>query len=186
MKLTYEELQVENIALKKEVADLKNLVEQLLKRIADLEFQLKQDSKNSSKPPSSDQKSNTPFIKRKETRPFHAGASRQLVPESMVTSWTERKIETCPRCRFSMISTGKIIRWQQIELPEIKPLVHQWNLHVCQCLRCHLTVTPELEKEERYPLGPKFEALVNVCLSRFRMEHLVVREFNRTQARHAG
>lgn len=184
MKPTYEDLQaentalkIENTALKKEVADLKNLVEQLLKRVADLESQLKQNSKNSSKPPSSDQKANIPPVKRKETRPFHPGASRQLVPESMVTSRTERKIEACPRCRSSMIPTGEIVKWQQIELPEIKPLVHQWDLHVCQCLRCHLTVTPELEDGEQYLLGSKFEALVNLCLGRFRMGHLVVREF---------
>jgi hypothetical protein len=58
-----------------------------------------------------------------------------------------------------------------------KPLVHQWNLHVCQCPKCHLVTTPELENGEKYLLGPRFEALVNLCLSRFRMGHLIVREF---------
>lgn len=163
MKPTYEELEA--------------IIQKLLVRIAELEAQLNGNSKNSSKPPSSDQKSNLPHIKRKETRPFHPGASRQLLPESMVTSRTERQIDICPRCRSDMIKTGKIIKWQQIELPEIKPLVHQWDLHVCQCSKCRLVVTPELEDQEQYLLGPRFEALVNLCLSRFRMGHLVVREF---------
>lgn len=170
MKPTYEELE-------KEVADLKALVSQLLARIADLESQLNKNSKNSSKPPSSDQKSNLPQTKRKEARPFHPGASRQLLPESMVTTQTERKIDSCPRCRSAMVPTGEVIKWQQIELPEIKPLVHRWNLHVCQCLKCLLIAKPALQDEEEYVLGPKFEALVNLCLSRFRMGHLIVREF---------
>lgn len=163
MKPTYEEL----------VA----IIEKLLVRIADLEAQLKKNSKNSSKPPSSDQKSNLPPIQRKESRPFHPGASRQMLSESKVTSQTERRIDTCPRCRSDMTPTGEVIKWQQIELPEIKPLVHQWNLHVCKCPKCHLTATPELKDEEQYLLGSRFEAFINLCLGPFRMGHLVVREF---------
>jgi hypothetical protein len=163
MKPTYEELEA--------------TIQKLLIRIADLEAQLKKNSKNSSKPPSSDHKSNLPPIKRKEIRPFHPGASRKLLPESMVTSQTERRVDTCPRCRSAMDNTGEIIKWQQIEFPEIKPLVHQWNLHVCQCPKCQLISTPKLQEGEQYLLGPRFEALVNLCLSRFRMGHLIVREF---------
>lgn len=177
MKPTYEELE-------KKVLDLEALVKQLLERIADLESQLKKNSKNSSKAPSSDQKSNLPKTLRKESRPFHPGASRQLVPESMVTSQTERRIDACPRCRSPMSPTGEVIKWQQIELPEIKPLVHQWNLHVCKCPRCHLIAKPELETGEEYLLGPKFEALINLCLGRFRMGHLAVREFITTLIPH--
>jgi hypothetical protein len=170
MEPTYEELKAEN-------AELKALIKQLLARIADLESKLNKNSKNSSKPPSSDQKSNLPRIQRKETRPFHPGASRQLLPESMVTFQTERKIDTCPRCRSAMATTGKIVKWQQVEFPEIKLLVHQLNLHECQCPNCQLIATPELEAGEEYLLGSRFEALINLCLSRFRMGHLVVREF---------
>lgn len=177
MKPTYEELE-------KRVAEQDKLIKQLLERIANLEDQLNKNSKNSSKPSSLDKKSNLPQKKRKETRPFHPGASRQLLPESMVTSHTERHIDICPRCRSTMNPTGEVVHWQQIELPEIKPLVHQWNLHVCQCPRCELVVTPELEKGEEYLLGPRFEAFVNLCLSRFRMGHLVVREFIATLVPH--
>ena len=105
MKPTYEELE-------KEVAYLRALVKQLLERIADLESQLNQNSKNSSKPSSSDQKSSLPRVNRKETRPFHPGASRQLLPESMITSSTERRVDICPRCRSTMNSTGEIIKWR--------------------------------------------------------------------------
>ncbi len=184
MKPAYEELQIENAtlkaenaALKAEVAELRALVIQLTKRIADLESQLKTNSKNSSKPPSSDQKTNLPPVPRKEKRPFHPGVSRQLVPETEVTSRTERRIDTCPRCRSAMKTTGEVVKWQQIELPEIKPLVHQWDLYEYRCPRCELVATPKLEDNETYLLGPRLEAFTNLCLGRFRMGHRIAREF---------
>ena len=48
--------------------ELEAIIEKLLIRIVDLEAQLKKNSKNSSKPPSSDQKSNLPLKQRKENR----------------------------------------------------------------------------------------------------------------------
>ena len=121
------------------------LLKTAIDRIAELEAQINKNSKNSSKPPSSDQKSNLPRMQRKESRPFHPDASRQLLPESMITCQTERRVDFCPRCRAAMQDTREVIKWQQIELPEIKPLVHQWYLHVCQCPTCQLIAKPNLE-----------------------------------------
>jgi cell division septum initiation protein DivIVA len=53
---TYDKLLEENAKLREENALLRNFVEKLQKRIDDLEARLAQNSKNSSKPPSSDQK----------------------------------------------------------------------------------------------------------------------------------
>lgn len=170
MKPTYEQLEAK-------CEQLEALVKQLLERIAILEGKLNKNSKNTSKPPSSDQKTNQPAAPKKETRPFHPGALRELLPESMVTSRTKRQIDVCPRCRSQMAATGDIVKWQQLEFPEIKPLVHQWDLHVCKCPKCHLVVTPQLEDEEQYLLGPRFEALINMCLCRYRMGHLMIREW---------
>ncbi len=177
MKPSYEQLEAENAALKKEVAELKALVAQLLSRIADLESQLKQNSKNSSKPPSSDQKPNTPRGQKKERRSFHPGVSRELLPESEVTSRTEKRIDTCPKCHLAMKATGKVVKWQQVELPMIKPLVHQWELHESCCVHCKDVIMPGLDKEETYLLGPRLEGFVNLCLGRFRMGHRIAREF---------
>jgi len=177
MKPTYEELEAENAALRQEVSDLKALVKELLERIAVLEAQVNKNSKNSSKPPSSDQKPNLPPAQKKEHRPYHPGASRQLLPESVVTSREVRRIENCPRCRSHMEPTGEVIRWQQVELPEIKPLVHQIELCACRCPKCKLTALPELRAEERYLLGPRLESFINLCMGQFRQGHRAVREF---------
>jgi transposase len=184
MKPTYKELERRVAEQDKQLVEQSNqlveqdkLIKQLLERITHLENQLNKNSKNSSKPPSTDQKSSVPRKARKEARPFHPGASRQLVEESLVTSQTDRHIDVCPRCHSAMIPTGEVTKWQQIEMPEIKPLVHQWNLHTCQCSQCQFIAKPKLHEDEQYLLGPRFEALVNLCLGRFRMGHLVVREF---------
>lgn len=170
MKPTYEELLEEN-------ARLRALVQELMDRVAHLESQLQQNSKNSSKPPSSDRKSNLTPKKKRGGRPFHPGASRQLLPETAVTSREIRTIEYCPRCHSRMVPTGDVYKWQQIELPEIKPLVHQIELHSCQCSKCHFIDRPELKEYEQLLLGPRLEALVNLCLGQFRHGHRSTREF---------
>jgi len=177
MKPTYEELQQENIALKTQVSELIAIIKQLQERIANLEGQLNKNSKNSSKPPSSDQKPSNPSGKKKDGRPYHPGASRQLLPESVITSRDIRKIEYCPRCQSSMDPTGDVLSWQQIELPKIQPLVHQIDLQTCRCPNCQLEVTPQLQEGEQYLMGPRLEAFVNLCLGQFRQGHRTIREF---------
>jgi hypothetical protein len=170
MKPTYDELLEENI-------QLRALVRELMDRVASLESQLKLNSKNSSKPPSSDQKSNLLPKRKSAGRSYHPGASRQLLPESAVTSREIRSVEQCPRCQAQMAPTGEVYKWQQVELPEIKPLVHQIELHSCKCSKCHLIERPELKAHETLLLGPRFEAFVNLCLGQFRQGHRPVREF---------
>ena len=67
MKLTYEELEEKLSATEEKLSateekleSVSALLKQALERIADLEDKLKLNSKNSSKPPSTDQKSDTP------------------------------------------------------------------------------------------------------------------------------
>ena len=177
MKPTYEELQAENTILRAQVSELMATIKLLKERIANLEAQLNQNSKNSSKPPSSDQKTNVPPKKRKEGRPYHPGASRQLLSEDMITSQEERIIKNCPNCGSLMELTGKVSKWQQIEMPEIKPLVHQIDLHTCQCPNCCFKGRPALQDHEQFLLGPRMEAFVNLCIGRFRQGHRSVREF---------
>ena len=177
MKPSYDELLEKYNELLEENVKLRALVRELMGRIAHLESQLKQNSKNSSKPPSSDQKPNlTPKQNRKD-RSYHSGASRQLLPESAVTSREVRTIENCPHCHSQMVSTGEVYKWQQIELPEIKPLVHQIELHTCRCPNCNFVAQPELQDHEQFLLGPRLESLVNLCLGQFRQRHRSVREF---------
>jgi len=66
MKPTYEELEAK-------VQRLEELLKQALEKISQLEEQIKRNSKNSSKPPSTDQKGNTPDADNKPPRNSRAG-----------------------------------------------------------------------------------------------------------------
>ncbi|MEX0962401.1 MAG: DUF6444 domain-containing protein [Simkaniaceae bacterium] len=79
MKPSYEQLEAR-------VAEQDKLIKQLLERIAHLEDQINKNSKNSSKPPSTDQKPNHRSEKKRKNNSYHPGASRQLLPANAVTS----------------------------------------------------------------------------------------------------
>jgi hypothetical protein len=177
-------LRQENAVLKQEITLLKqqNLilcrqVKVMQQEIAELMAKLNKNSKNSSKPPSSDQKSNSTIMQSLSKRPYHPGAQRQLLPEERVTSRERRVIEKCPRCRSPMVPTGEVEKYQQIELPPIAPLVHQIELVTCQCTRCALVQTPLLENHEVYLMGPRLEGLACLLMAQFRQSHQSVREF---------
>lgn len=170
MKPSYEELEAR-------VAEQDKLIKELLERIAHLEDQINKNSKNSSKPPSSDQKPNHQSEKKRNKSSFHSGAFRQLLPANLVTSREVRKVEHCSNCGSQMNPTGAVRSWQQVDLPEIKPLVHQIDLQTCKCPNCHREETPQLKSGEDYLMGPRLEAFVNICVGQFRQGHRVVREF---------
>jgi len=169
-KPTYEELEARIVYLEK-------VVQRLLAKIAELEAKIGKNSKNSSAPPSKDRKVNLPLSPKQRTEAKHPGVQRQLLPESMVTSKETRVLDNCPRCNAVMRPTGTVVKWQQIELPPIQPLVHQWDLCECACPRCGVVKTPVLKPEESLALGPRLEAFVGLLLARFRHSHLLVREF---------
>lgn len=170
-KPTYEQLE-------KRVIELESIILRMQQTIGQLEARLGKNSKNSSKPPSSDQKPNNPLSDTSpKSRPYHFGMKRQLLPEAMITSRETRKIEICPRCRTAMELTGEVTCWQQVELPPIKPLVHQIELQTCRCPKCHLIETPELSESEIFLLGPRLEGLVNLLMTQFRQGHQPVRQF---------
>ncbi|NGX48330.1 MAG: hypothetical protein K1000chlam3_01721, partial [Chlamydiae bacterium] len=60
MKPSYEQLEAKLEAAEAKLTKMEGLLQQALEKIIKLEEQLNKNSKNSSKPPSTDQKSNTP------------------------------------------------------------------------------------------------------------------------------
>jgi uncharacterized small protein (DUF1192 family) len=169
------QLRAENVQLKALVNRLEKVITKLEARIAQLEAQLNQNSKNSSKPPSTDQKANRSTTPKAGNRPYHPGASRQLLPASAVTSHEVRSVKACPHCHSAMHATDKVFSWQQIELPEIKPLVHQIDLVTSRCPCCHLETRPELKENEQFLLGPRLEGFINLLMGQYRQGHRAVR-----------
>jgi len=181
-RLTYDQLleenfhlRQENVALREEVSKLYSLIKKLEAKIDDLQAKLDKNSKNSSKPPSSDQKPNLLSTPKKEHRPYHPGANHQLLPEDVVTSRETRLIEQCPRCRAKMVPTSEVQKWQQVEMPQLKLCVHQIELVTAECPCCKLRASPQLLKHETFLLGPRMEALVNLLMGQYRQGHQPVR-----------
>lgn len=176
MDATHLKLKKQNQLLLNENRLLREAMQKLLDRIAELEAQLNKSSKNSSQPPSADRKPNVPPPTKKEDRPYHSGACRQLLPEGSVTSREARHVEQCPRCRSKMELLDDVVKWQQIECPPIKPLVHQIELIKSKCPCCHLETRPGLSESEQFLLDPRMEGFLHLLLGQYRQGHRTVRE----------
>src|SRR5271156_88038 len=139
MKPTYEELEAK-------VQRLEELLKQALEKIAQLEEQLKRNSKNSSKPPSTDQKSNTLDTDKKPPRDSRTGKARPSFPPDKIDRHVQCKQENCPHCGSSKIQLNRdspeIL--QQAELPEIKAIITEFQLQKYHCEKCGKNSTARL------------------------------------------
>ena len=141
-------------------------------------------SRNSSKPPSSDgpgsgnRAQRRASQRRRGAQKGHPGAWREALPESQVDG-----IEECPppalcECGAAISVRGKPERHQVFDLPPaIKPVVTEYRLlgGVCAgCGRAHQAVLPP--GVPRGQIGPRALALVGVLGTRFQMPQLKIRE----------
>src|SRR4029434_10118972 len=118
----------ELIALVKELISAVHLLQA---RVAELEAEVAQDrepttnSRNSSQPPSRDQKANLPGRRRKRVgaRPGHQRRIRELVenPDRVI----EAPVTQCARCRADLSAVEpRAVLWRQVtELPITRPEV---------------------------------------------------------------
>lgn len=180
------ELEREIEKLRTENAELKALVVKLLARIDELEAQLKQNSGNSSKPPSSDmgrkRKPPTCLSGRKGGgQPGHMGKTRELVPESEVDEVVDRDPESCERCGTLLDGAPRLdaaIR-QVYESPEFKAYIQQFNLWRKLCPKCGHTNRGKMpEGAPKGAFGPRIQARIGVLSGRYRMTRREVRSLS--------
>lgn len=136
MKLSYEQLETE---LSKTQELLKTALAQialLQKEIEDLRDKLNKNSKNSSKPPSTDQKPNTPDLDKKNKKP-HPGKHRALFPKDRIDKTVECFHTRCPCCDSSAMNIGDVFHiLHQVELPQIRAMVTEYILRKSTCKDC--------------------------------------------------
>ena len=168
-----EELQAlreENRTLKALVAQLLPLQEQLAQahaRIKDLEDRLAQDSRTSSKPPSSDglarlpRSSRRPSGKRPGGQAGHAGHTLSMVepPDSVV----RHRPKVCSQCcaDLSPVPGSVAERHQVLDVPEIRLLAHEHQIEAMCCPTCHRTSLGSFPALVSAPVqyGPNMQAL---------------------------
>lgn len=134
MKPTYEDLEKICQGYECTTAKLQNLLKLALDRIAELEERINKNSKNSSKPPSSDKKPNNDNQKNKE-RKSRGGINREMIPPEKVDLFVDCTVTNCPDCGSDQLSKDGSENLQQVELPEVKAVVTQFNRlrYTCAC-----------------------------------------------------
>ena len=142
-KPSYEELAAENAALKSEVAEVKALLALAMEQIVELQARLNQNSKNSSRPPSSD----SPFVKpapkssrgksgRRPGRPDgQSGVTLSQV--AIADEYQVHEPGPCDGCGADLAGAMEVgrVRRQMFDLPEVALEVteHQIVSRRCAC-----------------------------------------------------
>jgi len=182
MQPTYAELFAQNQVLIQQLKDallenqqLRVEINELKKKVSDLEEKLNTNSSNSSKPSSQDPyrkpKKNKPSGKSRGAQPGHKGHARQMASTDQVGVIHDLKPTACPNCKSSnfddqIVSTD--VR-QVVELPEAPPQITQYNIHTCRCGRCGKHVKADIPNEAQYGFGPRLMGLITSLTGEFRL-----------------
>ena len=162
------------------IAELEQLLGRALERIkvleaevAELRARLGQNSKNSSKPPSSDGPG-VPKPKAKVTgtkrggQPGHEGAERRALPVDKVVHYRPKR---CRRCSHRLVGDdADPKRFQVVELPDIKPLVTEHRAHALTCPACRTVTEASLPTDVlQHGFGPRLSSFVAYLTGRCRL-----------------
>lgn len=158
--------------LKKALEEISKLSDEVTK----LKEQITRNSKNSSKPPSSDQKGNTNLNQPKKERKKRKGKARIPFPPERIDLHIQCSQKNCPHCGSSTIQLNgqppEIL--QQAELPEIKATVTEYQLLKYGCTDCGKnSVAPLPAGVPDSAFGPKLMGLMVTLTGVF---HLAKRE----------
>jgi transposase len=175
-----------------EIAKQQQQIADAEKQIADLERQLalrKQNSTNSSKPPSSDGLAGEPRVRgrRKKSRrkvggqPGHSGAHRPLVSAERVDEIRSVLPEQCQHCGHPLPgqieqvqTTGAVQRHQVTEWPPIQARIIEYQCHRVVCPECGESTRAAVPEKAAGHFGPQLAALIAYLTVVCRMPRRVV------------
>lgn len=148
----------------------------LVKRVAELEARLGKSPQNSSLPPSTQHPhakppSNKPKSKRKRGgQPGHPRYERALIPPEQCDQIVAIKPDACRRCGRKLIGRDDDpLRHQVWEVPEIKPIVVEYQQHRLTCRGCGESTCAELPAGvPTSTAGPRLVALSAMLMGCFR------------------
>ena len=156
-------------------------VARLTTRVAELEDKLRKSSRNSSKPPSSDGPQVSPRPKKPPTgrtaggQPGHARHERPLVPPDQVDKRVVLKPRWCGGCSERLTGTDTSPRRHQVfELPQVRPIVTEYEVHALTCT-CGATTSAVLpEGVPTGAFGPSVIAVVALLMGVYRLSKRAV------------
>ena len=165
------------------------LIGVLQQRLAQVEEQLKLNSDTSSQPPSSDkprhkreQKGKLPSGKKRGAQVGHKGRRREPLPPDQVDEFYIYKPDACRHC-------GEVLRghdptprrWQVTEMPPLRPLVSEHQVHRLTCSGCGKSTAARLPAEvARSQFGPRLTALMGMLIGQERLSKRQVKRVLKT------
>jgi transposase len=168
------------------IADLEAKVAWLMERVAKLEAenaelraQLRQNSQNSSKPPSSDppgasRPAKDPTGRAPGGQPGHKGHKRERLEPDVVVALRPEKCGGCGRRLRGSDPAPR--RHQVVEIPPVKPYVTEYEIHELGCA-CGERTRAELPAGvPAGGFGPRLTAMAAVCTGKYRMPKRAVQE----------
>ena len=153
----------------REIAELRAQVASLLARVGELEAKLRENSSNSSRPPSSDppetpRPTKKPSGRRPGGQPGHAGTTRPLVPTEQADKVVPLSPTNCRGCGAKIKVFKKDPERRQVfEVPKVRPEITEYQLFCGEC-ECGVTTTATLpDGVPRGAFGPRLQAVVAAC-----------------------
>jgi hypothetical protein len=168
--------------LTKEVETLKQRVELLEEENRYLREQLKGNSTNSSKPPSSDnqglkaEKKQKPSGKGRGGQKGHLGHRRELIETEKCQKVIEHIPQECSKCGNKLEGTDpRPYRHQVVELPPVTAYVEEHRLHKLECRECGEQTRAKLPKEvSSSGYGVRVVAMAAILSGLYRMSERMV------------
>jgi transposase len=156
--------------LRAEVAHLKAMVEELAQRLG-------RNSRNSSQPPSADPPQAPKRARREPTgrRPGgqagHEGHTRALVPVEAVDVLMPVKPVRCPRCQQPLQGHDPQPQRHQVsEIPPLRPVVTEYQLHQLCCPACGTITRAALPAGvPTGGFGPRVQAITALCTGAYHL-----------------
>ncbi len=171
-------------ALRAQVAVLERQVAAQEKRIQSLEARLNQNSRNSSRPPSSDPPSTPSRPPKPPTgrspggQPGHKGTTYKLVPTEYVDDVIPLKPDRCEGCGHRLSGDDPSpLRHQVTEIPPIHPQILEYLLHRLVCPKCARTTMAELPRGVSWGMmGPALQAMIAYLTGKLRLSKRAAQE----------
>lgn len=152
------------------------IIRALLARLNELEARIKKSPRNSSLPPSTEHPHAKPPASRGKSgkkaggQPGHEKHERTLVPVNQCQSVITVKPKSCRRCGGRLTGADpEPLRHQVWEIPEIKPMVTEYQLHRLTCPCCQNSTCGELPVGvPQSQAGPRLVALTALLMGCFK------------------
>src|SRR5262245_22062160 len=174
----------ENQGFKQQIVSLGEQLEQLQAQVERLSEQLHQNSRNSSKPPSSDPPQQRkapqrePGNRSRGGQKGHRGKGRALKPLAQVSRVVVSKPSSCQRCGALLLGQDPEPQRHQVsELPRISPEITEYQRHTLTCQSCGAQTSAAWSAEmPAGSFGPRTQALIGYLGGRFGMSDRDVQE----------